>query len=444
MAYNPFEKPIGSHLTVQDLERLIEQRTPEGYYVEYKEAFPSDTQIGESIASFANTYGGWYLIGMAVSEDHMASAISGFSIEEHPDSIVKIKELVKYNLDPAPVFFPQLIELKNGRGVLVIYIPDEQETPFIYRDGRIYRRTYESSNPVPEINRYTIDRLVDSGREVARRFEKFCQEDQSIGQSDSESGWVKLFLAPYPLGTISRYDMLNQQGIDQLLQLSKSQIPVPFGESVILISGNLPFNFGRPTPQSVILRQIDPSNFNTNSLSAEFFTNGQAKFMIPLNYFPSLKNWDYEEYQSKQVKQTLEKLLEAERIVPSLYMRFFDIGHLWLTIACILCYYQEWLGSEPLLAELQFGVTIEGVWRSVPFFDSDEWGLYVQKYGLPVVGDELIRVPRDFSRGGIRVGLGNDWPLWLEICYYLSLAFGLPPELYSNTLLEAISRSARP
>ena len=444
MSFNPFDKPIGGQLTVADLRKLIQRQVAEGYYVEYDRDLQSEEKISQSVASFANTYGGWYIIGIE-SEQHTAKAINGISLETYPDPLAIIHNGVKYLLDPVPIYFPQIIAISDNQAVIVIYVPDGQETPYISKDGRIYRRNYENSDPVPEINRYTIDRLVDQGRSIGKQFAEFCGDENNQQPNAGDQGWLKLFLSPYPSGSVFKDNMLTKESIDKLLQLSQRQIEVPFGDSMIQINGNLPFNFGRPTHQSIILREVDPVNLDVNSMTAEFFTNGQAKLFVPLNYLPSLHNWEFEQLGSEAVKTTLQQMIAAERNTKPVYMRFFDIGQLWLTLACLLCYYREWLGENELLAELQFAVTIKEVWRSVPFFDSDEWAKYVNEYGLPVMGEQTIKIPREIERGGgMRINLSNEWPLWLEVCYFLSLAFGLPPELYSNSLLKAVEQSVKP
>jgi len=61
--FDPFDKPIDS-LREEDLQTLVTRQVAEGLYVEYKREFPNrNEKIGWSLASFANTHGGWYLVG---------------------------------------------------------------------------------------------------------------------------------------------------------------------------------------------------------------------------------------------------------------------------------------------------------------------------------------------------------------------------------------------
>jgi len=151
MPYNPFDTPIGEALTASDLQMLISRSVSEGYYVEYKSQMVAKDKIAKSIASFANTYGGWYFIGIEADKlQNIVTNISGFDLSTCPDPIATVREVVKSHITPIPVFFPQVITLTADLLVLVVYIPGEQDTPFITKDGRIYRRVADSSDPVPE------------------------------------------------------------------------------------------------------------------------------------------------------------------------------------------------------------------------------------------------------------------------------------------------------
>lgn len=440
MVYNPFKQKIGE-LTKQDLERLCETQAVEGYYLQYSLEFPAGEILGRSIASFANTYGGWLIAGIR-SENHVANALEGFGLESVPDPLGRLREILDNEVDPVPICFPQLIRLEQDRAVLAVFVPENQETPFISKDGRIYRRTHDASEPVPEINRYSIDRLFDNGKEVIRQFERFCGEDK-FPRTEDDRGAVKIFLSPYPAGMIEKLDLVSVDSLTRLLDTTQAKIPIPFSGSLVLIGGYLPFQFGQNTECSVILRQSDPASDPGMALMCELFDDGRASFYIPLNYFPFLSDWDLNQVKTVDTRAALGKYLSKKGRDPA-PLRFFDIAHLWLTVACLVSYYQDWIGNDLMSAELLFAIEIKSAPRSVPFFDSSEWGAYVQARGMPVIDSQQLRIPHETGRGGgSRIRLSNDWPLWLEISYFLSLAFGLPPELYSNTLLNALEQAAR-
>ena len=147
MPFNPFDKPIGTTLTIDDLQLLITRSVSEGYFVEYKSQMQANEKIAKSIAALANTYGGWYFVGVDADKTHnVATNICGFSLASWTDPIATVREVAKSRISPTPVFYPQVVNITNDLVVLVIYVPEEQDTPFITSDGKIYRRVADSSD----------------------------------------------------------------------------------------------------------------------------------------------------------------------------------------------------------------------------------------------------------------------------------------------------------
>lgn len=268
MPYNPFDKPLGQNLTASDLQQLVERKVAEGYFVEYKRQFPSSEKVGHSIASLANTGGGWYFVGVE-EQGRVASHIGGCPTADERDPVKRLRDIVKTHIDPVPIFYPQEVQLEDEKWVLAVYVPNEQETPFITKNGRIYRRTFDSSDPVPETSRHALDRLYDAGRDIRQRFAEFCQDPRIFSKSEDKTGWISVFLAPSPIGGIERFDLLSPSGIEALLQLVASPVPLRFIEAEEWASGNIAFVWAQPTVRSVILRQLEPNRAAFNSMQAE-------------------------------------------------------------------------------------------------------------------------------------------------------------------------------
>jgi predicted HTH transcriptional regulator len=92
--YNPFDKRI-EDLTFNDLKKLIDNEVTEGFYVEFKSDFQQPQKIAKSIASFANTYGGWYLIGVEDEKStNIAKYIVGFDISKHSQPKESVRQIV--------------------------------------------------------------------------------------------------------------------------------------------------------------------------------------------------------------------------------------------------------------------------------------------------------------------------------------------------------------
>jgi hypothetical protein len=439
--YNPFDKPIGDKLSADDLQMLVEREVAEGYFVEYKREFLANKTIGLSIASFANTYGGWFIVGVE-ADNHIASKVRGFNLATYPEPVAKVREIAKTHIDPVPIFFPQVVKLQDDKAVLVVYISGDQETPFISKDGRVYRRTYDSSNPIPEKDRYAIDRLVDAGRDQAKQFEIFCRDERTFSAAEEGQGWVKLFISPYPLDPIEkRLDLVSSEGVERLILLSQSPVKLRVaeaGQSWNLGTGNIPFNSGQTTGRSVILRYVEPSEVDLNSLTTELFIDGRAKFFIPLFHVPVAREENIDEFKSSQVKQALSRNWATDQEYKTQLLRFFDMGRLWSIVAILLSFYQEWLGEDHCVTDFKVAVLVEDVWRTVPFLDLDEWGVHVQKCGLPVVSSDIRKFPSDTDRP-LLISVDEERTLWPAVCSLIGLVFGLPIELNWSLAFNAIA-----
>lgn len=442
MPFNPFDVPIGNKLSADDLKKLLERNVAEGYQVEYKSAFPANDKIGRSIASFANTYGGWYFVGVEADKfNNVPTNICGFSLTTFNDPIAKVRDVIKYHVDPMPTIFPQVVMLDSASAVLVVHIPSEQETPFIASDGRIYRRNADSSDPVSEKDRYTIDRLVDNGRNLVKRFEDFCEDERAFSRAESKKGWVNIFLSPLPLDLTEQTETYSTVGIERLLEQSRQPTTIQLLRPGHTLSASLPFDIAQPTHQSVILRQVMPTRAASNSLTVELFADGRAKLHIPIDFMSVWGNLDA--LESARTRQVLSELYGTDEDTDLYLLRFIDFSSLWLAIAHLVSYYQAWLqrrlGEEIRALDIKAAATITGVWRSVPFFDSDEWGEHVAKFGLPVVGSDLVRLPADIGRG--LVVTGEAAPAWLLLGSYISLALGLPIDLASTAVARALQQA---
>src|SRR5713101_7336725 len=358
MPYNPFHKPIGETLTIDDLQLLITRSVSEGYFVEYKSQMQSNEKIAKSIAALANTYGGWYFIGVEADKTHnVATKISGFSVTTHPDPIAIVREVAKSRISPTPVFYPQVVNVTSDLVVLVVYVPEEQDTPFITSNGKIYRRIADSSDPTPEKDRYAVDRLYDRQRQHAKQFERFCRDTRKSFASDNTT-WLTVALSPYPSGLINRYPALHPEKVEQLFLRSQLPLDLYLDKKSKLGDATLAFGSVQPTHESVLLRHVEPFYIGNYSATLELFANGSTKFLIP---FTDSSPYSYqhdpygrvsENLNSSKVKEALQQFLEmpsprVSQLVPSIdHLRFFDIGQLWKTMFLYLNFYLDWLGDD--------------------------------------------------------------------------------------------------
>jgi Putative DNA-binding domain len=429
MTFNPFadNKSI-SELTESDLGNLITKQVAEGYFVEYKGQFPENSKVAKSIASFANTYGGWYFIGINDDKtNNIPVSIPGIDLAEILDPIDKLREIIKSRIDPTPVFFSKLVELTDKKVVLVVRIPDEQETPFITNDGRVYRRVADSSEPIPETNRYAMDELYQRGFKAAKEFGEFCSDERTFSQAEDSLGWVNVFIKPLRGDFLINREIVTYQRVEQLLKFSKQ--PVEINIRSANVTGNMPFDSGHITTNSIILRQTNPGRIAFNSLSIELYLDGKAKLHIPLaGQFNLTQEYKRRlKLKSSEAQTALDLLWESHPENVN-YLKFFDIEQVFAALAVTTSFYLKCFEDELKSVDtFKYALKIDKVWRSVAFSDSDDWGLHVKKYGLPVIYRDSVQIPRDIERGLLIDTTEGE--LWMDLAGMLSLEFGLSQEI---------------
>jgi Putative DNA-binding domain len=444
MPYNPFDKPIGEALTAADLQLLITRSVSEGYFVEYKGQMQPNDKIAKSIAAFANTYGGWYFIGVEADKTHnIATNICGLSLTTCPDPIAVIREVAKSRISPTPVFYPQVVDIAPDVVAVVVYVPGEQDTPFITSDGKIYRRIADSSNPEPETNRYAVDRLYDQQKQHAKQFQHFFRDSLAL-TSRNKAGWLVCVLSPYPSGLINKYSLIYPENVEKLFSQSQQPINLHFKEDFKIGYSTIDFTSIQLTNDSVMLRVVDPFNIAYNSLTLELFADGSAKFVIPFSYPESvhfLSGQGLEGLKSSSTKEALRRFLAKDAPLDHSIdgLRFFDVGQLWSTAFVLLNFYLDWLGKDlSLVPEIKFAFRLQDVYRHVPFIDMDEWGDHVKRFSLPILFSGTIQFPDEPHHGVIYPLDENGYDLWSHFAKDIGLACGLTSGLINAAILNSL------
>lgn len=445
MTYSPFDKPIREPLDESDLQKLISDSVTEGYYVEFKSDFPSNIKIARSIASFANTYGGWYIVGVITDNDNIARRIVGISRKLHPEPTKKITEVVKSNTDPVPIFHTRIVSLSSEMSVAVVFVPADQETPFVTRDGRIYRRKADSSDPVFERDRYTVDRLVEAGKKVNEEFKQFCEDRRTFSSEEAEIPWINIFVAPSSSTLTKKFVVPSTTDVEELL--ARSRIPLPFRVSLQETSSNqttkspytanIEFHVGHITSESIVLRRVgDGPSFVNNSLSLELFRKGQAKILIPIPH-SNLGDLPNDAPLTSKTRQQLDRISRHDRSM----IRLIHFGQLALYIATVTNFYSEWLGDTGQILSLRIAVQSSNVWNCIAFHDSEAWSDHVDRIGLPLLKYDQLRA-FDNRKAPVELGIEMVNQLWFTAVAFAGYTLGIPHDLAQDIMFDAINRVA--
>ncbi|HET7052506.1 MAG TPA: ATP-binding protein [Solirubrobacterales bacterium] len=129
-------------ITPEDVDWMIREGET---LVELKADIPKDG-IGPTISSFANTLGGWLVLGV---EDKDRSVV-GWMPNGRADIVDYLRQRLREEVDPMPPFAAREMEIRGGQvGVVRIY--ESMDTPHIIRrTGAVYLREPGGKRPIRE------------------------------------------------------------------------------------------------------------------------------------------------------------------------------------------------------------------------------------------------------------------------------------------------------
>lgn len=169
--------PSIRRLSLADLDRdtldeLI--RHGEDLLVERKRDLPRPPGFGATVGSFANTLGGWVLIGVA--DD---GAVVGWEKPERLDLQSHLGNVLRAQVDPLPPFVADMREA-DGKPVAVVRVFESADSPHIVRGtGAVYLRSSKGKEPVDDHR--TLLELARRGEEAERRARSRLTELPAVG-----------------------------------------------------------------------------------------------------------------------------------------------------------------------------------------------------------------------------------------------------------------------
>jgi len=387
--FNLFEKRI-NEVSLEELEELKARQIAEGFFIEYKSDFQEPLKIARSIASFANTYGGWYFVGIVANERNTPKDLPGFDLSANPRPLEHIRNVIKDYVDPFPRYYSKLVELENGKAILIVEIPESDETPHITKNGRIYRRNAEGSDPMVETNRYALDRLYEKSEASVEAIERFCRREIVLSEYEKNQAWIEIYLMPYPIDRMNIEAFIDEEFVDGIKERMNEQTKIEFKDN-FYVSMGIPMNVISASTGSIILRQATIESLPFMGLTFELFNNGNAKIIIPFEYL----RWDAE--LDSAAWTMLISNLEDKYLLRDLYriINGWKFLNIFLTI---MQKYIDFLKSQRWEDEILIAYKIENTWRTILFFDSESMAEHVRKYGVPLCQRENTRIPRNLTK----------------------------------------------
>lgn len=402
--FDPFGKPL-REVELADFDRLSENNVSEGVYVEFKQSFPDPHKVSKVIASFANTHGGYFVIGLAEEElTNIASGKIGVDTTEISNPKERIRDIVRDHLHPSPNFDSRVIQRHDyeNYALIVVEVPESQDAPHIHSTGKIYTRTGEGSDPIsPETDRWTLDKLYERRNEWNEKIEEFCTPDITLtrGQTgDTEhlsdgQPFLEIYGIPSTLGDPMYTDALRDvAGVKTILESSKFHIPDEDDDDpAATLELGTEFAAYRASSDAVVAQAWfrDEEGLDTASApeTVKFFADGGMKALlgVPQLQFPENPSGAWSKF-FHSVEGNIG------------YIRFLDGTNLLLKVLALLNSYisllDEYGQGEGSNRELNFKARVRHGNRTVLMFDGDWYSDIIEEYGPPILYEDIVDIPR--------------------------------------------------
>ncbi len=136
---------IWDKLRLKDIEKYLDTiDDDETFFIEFKEENIRNTQLTKEISAFANSFGGYILLG--VNDSKKIVGCSNIWTE------LKINTIICNGISPTPHFDIKKFDLKNSKKLYIIKVEEGTNPPYITNDGYIYHRVSSSSDRVKDAN----------------------------------------------------------------------------------------------------------------------------------------------------------------------------------------------------------------------------------------------------------------------------------------------------
>ena len=400
--YSPFDRSF-KNLTCDDLLHL--KQTHEGWYVEYKSEMVSSSAIAKGVSAFANKNGGWLFFGVKEesASNSVAGEFPGLDIVEKDKIRQKIRSSCNAYLEPTPYYDVMFIdgpckelELPENKTIAVLQIPKSMQTPHIHKDGRIYIRVSDSSEPKPETDPHLLASMFKRREKADEAINLWLGDGPEISEAESEWPQLRLLLTPDVWGQQGGYINATNEEIRDILKGKKAE------DSGV----TLPMNTVHSTSNGFIGRQVtgtDPSD-----IGISFQINRQLECEI--NFSPT----SYKRFEDVNLDD-LSDYLYVEDFVEILSDQNFqtakviDLNIIYQVLLAVTNTYLKLLRLGNCEPTFYAKIILLNGWRYIPFYDDKDVMEQFRTHGIPVLQSEHIMYP--FGKGAesfLKVSKGSD------------------------------------
>lgn len=373
--FSPFENSLND-LVTDDLNAL--KSVSEGWYVEYKQSLSNAQAIAKSVSAMANSYGGWIFYG--IKEESKANSVAGefvgIDIAELDPALQSIRQSVANLMSPAchyevkVLYGPcDVISLEESKVIICVVVPQSLEAPHIHNKGLIYRRISDGSEPVPETDRFMIEKMFQRSAQTVKAYKKWIKQDPELAQGESEIPFLRVLLVP------------------NLWNMPRARAEVDIDTVKRILNGitgrksSIPFDTVYSSANAIIARQRGANNPMQAGLTWKVYNDLASDILIPLTCIDGELDDIAEKLRKFNHTEEFISLLASANVVTG---KIVDLNFIFNAMMGII-------ESQRALQEeagwpLNFHIKIKllNVWRTIPFLDVDYFIRHLRENGLPV------------------------------------------------------------
>lgn len=164
----PWEK-----LSFSDIQALLDGFDGETFFFEFKSDEARNQTLHKEISAFANTYGGYILLG--ISDDKTVSGCKTWNEQ-------RIHNVIYNGISPTPDFDIKEF-ISDGKIIYVIKVEAGSMPPYVTTDGKIFERVSSASMPISDSAKLSqlYTKNTDSLKKLERKIgiEKLCLHGKS-------------------------------------------------------------------------------------------------------------------------------------------------------------------------------------------------------------------------------------------------------------------------
>lgn len=183
-------------LTGDDIKALLGETDGETFFFEFKKDDVRSEKIYKEISAFANTFGGYILIGIA--DDKSVVGCTNWTEQ-------KVHNVIYNGITPLPDFDVKTFVI-DGKTVLVIKIEEGPMPPYISTDGKICERVSSGSIQI---------------KDSAKLSQLYTRHKDNLAKLEKKIGIEKLQYSPLPSNLFGYIDVGFELGCRDIKRVMK-------------------------------------------------------------------------------------------------------------------------------------------------------------------------------------------------------------------------------